>query len=232
MPKKIEFTCLDRMIEKNCPVLPASKFLPDWYKKLPMRPEGVSKCPVARLFESYTKPQSTIKACPPVFDYMNSGYIIPWINQVVFKKTIAEETENIKGFDFFCAFQDYISWHYPSQMPHLKTYFFKIKPYWNIKTPKGYSCMFFQPFYHFEDRYSILPAIVDTDTYHTPNFIGYLLKDQFTVNPNEPLICVLPFKRDDFNSILKTESSNKSSIFDLFINNKYKLFAWEKKKFN
>ena len=33
---KIEFTCYDESIAKNYPPIPASKIIPDWYKKIPL----------------------------------------------------------------------------------------------------------------------------------------------------------------------------------------------------
>jgi hypothetical protein len=49
--------------------------------------------------------------------------------------------------------------------------FHKIINPWKIKTPKGYSCLFVPPLNNSDDRFSIIPGIVDTDTF--PNEINF-----------------------------------------------------------
>lgn len=43
--------------------------------------------------------------------------------------------------------------------------FHKIKNPWTIITPPGYSCLFVSPLNNSDDRFTILPGIVDTDKY-------------------------------------------------------------------
>jgi hypothetical protein len=237
--KKIKFYCDNDVVKRNCPVLSASKSIPNWYQQLSTQPKSSSRNPIIRLFEEHDRPSSTIKSYLPVSDYLNSGYIIPWTHQVIFKKVFihqvsGEETSDIdnaiKSFKFFSSGSNYISWYHPEQMPELNTYFFSVSSDWKIQTPKGYSSLIFQPFYHFEKRYSIFPTVIDTDKFHEVNFVGYMLEDQFTVNPNEPLVCILPFKRDRFDSE-SVKGNPEKSIFSLYFRNKYRRFNWEKKSF-
>lgn len=242
MKNLIEFRALNPAIEKHCPILPASKCVPDWYRDLSLYTEGISKCPVMRHLEGEygsglsEKPVYTIKGCMPVFDYMNTGYIIPWTNEVLFKKTHSDIDPTKSSFRFHCNDRSYIEEHIPSRMPLLNTHFFTVNTGWTIKTPKGYSCLFFQPFYHFENRYAMLPAVLDTDNYHSPNFVGYMLADEFKVNPKDPLICAMPFKREEYKSVIKKEDSDnptyhKNMIYGLLFKNRYRLFGWNKKKY-
>jgi hypothetical protein len=164
------------------------------------------------------------------------GYIIPWTYETAFKKTHSDIDPSLSSFQFFCRNEKYIEEHIPSRMPHLKTHFFTVNTQWTIKTPPGYSCMFFQPFYHFEDRYSMLPAVVDTDKYHSPIFVGHMIKDQFIIKPGEPLICCVPFKREEFKSEIKKEdienpTYHRNTIYGLLFKNRYRLFGWSRKKF-
>ena len=71
---------------------------------------------------------------------------------------------------------------------------------WRIYTPKGYSVMFMPPTYQFEKRFTVLPGIVETDTYHHINFpsIWHTTKDAI-IERGTPFIQVIPFKRDDWN---------------------------------
>ena len=70
---------------------------------------------------------------------------------------------------------------------------------WRIYTPKGYSVMFMTPTYQFEKRFTVLPGIVETDSYHHINFpsIWHTTKDAI-IKRGTPFIQVIPFKRDDW----------------------------------
>ena len=71
---------------------------------------------------------------------------------------------------------------------------------WRIYTPKGYSVMFMTPTYQFEKRFTVLPGIVETDSYHHINFpsIWHTTKDAI-IERGTPFIQVIPFKRDEWN---------------------------------
>jgi hypothetical protein len=59
--------------------------------------------------------------------------------------------------------------------------------------------MFMQPTYQFENRFTVLPGIVETDSYHHINFptIWHTTKDA-VIDRGTPFIQVIPFKRDEF----------------------------------
>jgi hypothetical protein len=60
--------------------------------------------------------------------------------------------------------------------------FYKILNPWKIKTPKGYSCLFVPPLNNTDDRFSIIPAIVDTDSHPIEiNFPIILNGDKYPV---------------------------------------------------
>lgn len=239
---KIEFKCSDPSVIEHCPVVPMSESMPKWYKELPKYPEWASKCPMQRLLKQEFP---TVKACQPVYDYMTSGYMIPWSYETMFKKV---KSNDIYSFEYFSSYKEYIGCFADYQLPELKTTFFKVNQPWTIKTPKGYSCLYFQSFYDFEKRYSILPAIVDTDTQHKISFVGYMLQDEFKVMPNEPMVYVMPFKRDEFKysieQIMKDELGNEitgsrrvtygsemPAKHAFYINNSYRILGWVKKIF-
>jgi hypothetical protein len=80
--------------------------------------------------------------------------------------------------------------------------FYKIINPWIIKTPPGYSCLFVPPLNNTDDRFSIIPAIVDTDTF--PNEINFPIVingDKYptldtVLKKGTPYVQVIPFKRD------------------------------------
>jgi hypothetical protein len=117
--------------------------------------------------------------------------------------------------------------------------FYKILNPWRIKTPKGYSCLFVPPLNNSDDRFSILPGIVDTDTYDREiNFPIVINGDKYPtldtfIKKSTPYVQVLPFKRDSWK--MKVTSRSQKEIFknnlgyDLNLINKYKNKIWSKK---
>lgn len=236
----VEFGFVDPVVGEHTPVLPMSKVFPEWYKKIPTYTPGTPKCPIERLLNlDRNKDLTTIKGCPPIYDYLTSGYMIPWTYETLFKVQLQDD--GIRGFSYYSAYRDYISLHHTEQFPELKTHFFKVNIPWTVKTPKGYSCLFFQSFFHMEKRYTLLPAIVDTDKYHQPNLVGYITEDEFTVKPNEPLVFVMPFKREHFKlKLVKEELDHYANIVggkrmagahSLYTQHAYKILSWTKKLF-
>ena len=208
---------------------PASKFIPDWYKNM----------------ESYTgkerKPDggggttATIKRCMPVFDAITAGYIITLPADVYV--SIKEE----KQF-FEWSTLGLIGFHPIEQAPNhparnQHAYPKWMNP-WAIKTPKGYSTLFTQPM-HREAVFTILPGIVDTDTYTAPVNFPFVINDpafEGLIPKGTPIAQVIPFKRDswtmelgdkkDLEAQAKVSKKLQSKFFD-----RYKSMFWTKKEY-
>ena len=98
---------------------------------------------------------------------------------------------------------------------------------WRIYTPKGYSVMFITPTYQFEKRFTVLPGIVETDSYHHINFpsIWHTTKDA-VIERGTPFIQVIPLKRDEWNLDLsqmndldfKNDETEKTALSTKFKN--------------
>jgi len=170
---------------------PASKFIPDWYKKMESYVGG------------YKKPNGnggteiTIKRCMPVFDAISAGYII---------LSPADVYVSIKDGEQYFEWPDLglINFHPIKQAPthpnKNRHAYPKWTNYWAIKTPKGYSTMFVQPM-HRESVFTILPGIVDTDEYYAPvNFPMVINDPEFEglIPKGTPIAQVIPFKRDSW----------------------------------
>ena len=82
----------------------------------------------------------------------------------------------------------------------MKKNYFKLQVPWQIVTPKGYSCLFIQPFYHFQENFTVLPAIIDTDTSDmiNQNLPCVHRKHEFNILPGDPVVQIIPFKRDEW----------------------------------
>lgn len=178
---------------------PASKFIPDWYSKIESYIDSEKK-PVG---DGTTK--ATIKRCMPVFDAIVSGYIISSPADVY-----VSMKNNAQHFEWSAL--GLISFHPIEQAPNHP--FVKSHAYpkwmnpWAIKTPKGYSTLFVQPF-HRESVFTILPGVVDTDEYLAPvNFPMVINNPEFEglIPKGTPIAQVIPFKRDSWSMVFGGEN--------------------------
>jgi hypothetical protein len=199
--------------------LPASHYIPDWYKNM----------------ESYLKEEKkpdgngngtgTIKRCMPVFDAITAGYIITLPADVYV--SIKDNKQYFEWSDL-----NLVSFHDKEQAPEHplknKHDYPKWTNHWAIKTPKGYSTLFVQPM-HRESVFTIMPGIVDTDEYYAPvNFPMVINKPEFEglIPAGTPIAQVVPFKRDawvtnigsqkDLDDIKKLQYKWSTKFFDRY----------------
>jgi hypothetical protein len=188
MPKEIVFTNVFGFPEIEKPK-PAMAYIPEWYKSIESYIDG-KKVPLGDGTTS-----ATIKKCMPVFDSITAGYIITSPADVYV--SIKDEKQWFEWSNF-----NLISFHpidqapnHPARKPHEYP---KWTNPWAIKTPKGYSTLFVQPF-HRESVFTILPGIVDTDTYTAPVNFPMVINDpnfEGLIPKGTPIAQVIPFKRD------------------------------------
>lgn len=206
--------------------VPAFKYLPEWYKNTEPYLYG-TKTP---RIESRT--HATIKRCVPVLDSLSSGYLILSPSDVyVYKK------DGLPYYKWSHSIEPLITFHTINQAidhPHRK----KDHPIpkwtnsWVVKTPKGYSCLFTNPF-HRESPFTILSGVVDTDTYDQPVNFPFTLNDpdfEGYIPAGTPIAQVIPFKRTSWNSeyqettpevldmVNKSKAELNSSFYDSYRN--------------
>lgn len=203
----IEFKTDLKGLDQFAPVKPAKFFLPQWFKDMDdyITQDAFHEKGKLNYFGKSKETAikwtgGTVKRCPAIIDLLTEGYIIPmWSDFLVQRDMETLEWDN-KGVG-----QYGIEFHNRQQIKgwKLKKTDFPegvkfINP-WRIYTPKGYSVMFMQPTYQFENRFTVLPGIVETDSYHHINFpsIWHTTKDA-VIDRGTPFIQVIPFKRDEF----------------------------------
>lgn len=228
---KIDFYHPNPTVLEHFPPVPAKKLVPDWYKNLSS-------------LTDYTPQEATIKGCVPVQDMITSGYIIRNAYEIELKHELVPATGN--QFNAFrCNYTGALRHHRFEQYPDHPTSscnrkdYFKFRHEWVIKTPPGYSCLFIQPFYHHETNYTLLPAIVDTDKHDAsiqfPGILHDSASEGIVIKPGEPIMQVIPFKRDDW-KMETHELKHKQSYLDFYLSQPlaklYKKFFHSKKNFN
>tara|TARA_R110001606_G_C15261338_1_gene638472 strand:- start:77 stop:805 length:729 start_codon:yes stop_codon:yes gene_type:complete len=196
----IEFKTLDMLDGLITEPIPAKKAIPDWYKNMNKELSGI------RLVDdgSVLKPNQSmsIKACPPIQDYLCTGYILPNITDLWMsyfgKREDGPEYGGVPTLDF-----NYIELHTPEQVEGSNIQgqdVYKILSPWMIKTPPGYSCLFLKPYFLDTKGINIIPAVVDTDIFHTVNFpfVFESTGKEELIPLGTPLVHVIPFKRESW----------------------------------
>ena len=208
---------------------PASMFIPEWYKNTESYING-KKIP-----DGTGNTKATIKRCMPVFDAITAGYIITLPADVYV--SLKDGVQNFEWANF-----NLVSFHpieqapeHPARKPHQYP---KWNNPWAIKTPKGYSVLFVQPF-HRESLFTILPGIVDTDEYASPVNFPFVINDpnfEGFIPKGTPIAQVIPFKRESWEMKIggteerllesKVVTRLQTKFFD-----RYKTMFWTKKEY-
>jgi len=245
--KEIEFSAHEDYfaLKEDYPI-PSKLNIPDWYKNL-----------------EHTIENKTVKGCMPFLDSLTSGYLLKIPQDFNIRHNI--DNKNEKGETFKDSFQTF-GLHGSSQLLHAKNInlnsgvdnhsikqlidsplidknknlpFYKILNPWKIKTPDGYSCLFVPPLNNADDRFSIIPAIVDTDTF--PNEINFPIVingDKYpiletTIKKGTPYVQIIPFKRNPWKMKLRSRKQkdiqNSNLFYQLKLLNIYKDKFWNKK---
>jgi len=245
--KEIEFSAHEDYyaLKEDYPI-PTKLNIPGWYKKL-----------------EHTVLIKTVKGCMPFLDTITSGYLLKMPQDFHVRHNV--DNKNEKGEIFKDSFQTFgahdqsllLNAKYINLNSGFDTHsvkqvegslfvdknknlpFYKILNPWKIKTPKGYSCLFVPPLNNSDDRFSIIPAIVDTDTFRNEiNFPIILNGDKYPVletviKKGTPYVQIIPFKRDSWKMSLKPrkqeEIKNSRLFFELKLLNIYKDKYWTNK---
>lgn len=203
----------------------------------------------------------SIKACMPFLDTLTTGYLLktPQDLYIHHNKDMPDGTKGtfqrwgLEGKTIVCDSlglnfnTNNLDVHKSDQLkgsPHEKKN--KKLPYlkflnpWIIKTPPGYSCLFVPPLNNTDDRFSIIPGIVDTDSFKQEiNFPFVVNGDKYSeletrIKKGTPYVQVIPFKKENWEmKIIKKTTEELRAIkiwhrLDLW--QRYKNKFWNKPK--
>ena len=236
----IEFSSKKIIIEnKQLHPIPCKLNIPEWFKEL-----------------EHTVDDINIKGCMPFLDTLTTGYLLKIPLELYLQHNVIYENkkETFLKTDLSSAFvnlnlnkKNEINMHDTKQLgkcPYVHKNknlpFQKIMNPWIIKTPPGYSCLFVPPLNNKDDRFSIIPGIVDTDTYPGEiNFPIIVNGDKYpvletTISAGTPYVQVIPFKRESWKMKIKVNTAKEREKFVYKIGekilHKYKSTWWNKKK--
>lgn len=184
--------------DKDLVPKPAKSFMPDWWRQAPYTGENG---------------EMTIKACPSYPDFFSQGFVIrSWVN-ITFEARPANNKLSIKKFSdprfmewsIHPSFQmlDYGKFYVGDRKVTMTA---KAHCPWNIKTPKGYSVLQLPMTYDFNQNWSVLPGIIDTDIHPQINqqILVHSNGDDIVIKKGDPLAMYIPFKREKWDSDIRT----------------------------
>jgi hypothetical protein len=204
---------------------PASRFIPDEYKKL-------------ERFSNNNLHDPTLKTCIPFLDSLIAGYIIPFDQDYVIDPVEGDFTITAANRE-----SEDTSYHSKAQLPKEWQKISgeragKFINKWLIKTPPGYSSLFIKPMNRLEPRFDIISGIVDTDTYINTIHFPFILNkrdEQFIIKKGDPMVQVIPFKRESWKMwsgfYFEKLHGKTLALLKSFWSDKYKRIWWKKKSF-
>lgn len=229
--KTIEFICDEPELDYFPKPVPASKKIPDWYKKLTTHIDNQ---------KVYVEGNAnlTIKKCMPVFDAMTSGYLIllpcdVWV------------TRNLDGSpNFTWPIQvKMVTAHSKEQAstitvpPGYGPEFLKWTNPWIVKVPQGWSVLFTQPMHRDDLPFQILSGIVDTDNFKLSVQFPFLLQKDFVglIPAGTPVAQIIPVKREEwvaeYSALAPGQKIKNLETHSVIFENRYKKTFWNKKVF-
>lgn len=199
---------------------------------------------------TYVEMGSTVKKCIPFLDAITSGYIIPFPVDILYEYDTEKQMCHFKvnegippEFSSFIG----VSEHGLNQVsPELRSNkrtvdaIFKFMNPWIIKTPPGYSCLFFTPLNHVLP-FELVSGVVDTDSYEINiNFPFYWTTnhlERIIMKAGTPMVMIVPFKRESWKMTCQVTdvpdtkyTLKKLKYFSSYFDS-YKKKTWHKKSY-
>lgn len=193
MEEKIEFFCTAEGLEtiQECLPKPSKAYIPEWFKNIPANVDA------------------TVRKCPSFPDYFSQGYIIPMWQDVIVRYTQGIDQWGVRAYEIGDQpVTNAFSIHGNEQMinyvsPWLNgvkaNFVFKFNSPWRIITPPGWSVLQLPLFYHFNDKFSVLPGVIDSDIAHEINMqvLYHTDDEEVFIERGTPMAMYIPFKREN-----------------------------------
>jgi hypothetical protein len=216
--------------------IPSKKYIPDWFQKMPPALADLDN----------KKMDETAKKCMPFLDSLTSGYT----------QELACDLEiKYHGFDDKTN-QDIITYNWSGPFKPMSTRieetrsrnslpnfdgYYKHEQHWNSfwepKTPKGYSTLYYHPANRFDLPFTTMNAIIDTDNWSLTGPVPFLIKSGFSgiIPAGTPIYQMIFIKRETWHSIKKEYNEKEQKFLDYsvrrFFKDGYKKLYWEKKEY-
>ena len=183
---------------------PYKSFMPAWWDSLPNK---------------LSNGEGTIKRCAGIIDLFSQAYVLPmWMDATINLDDMQQETPIFEEYRY--GFQGWDE-HPSSQLldytdlfvgDRKVTHTLKAVSPWSLIVPKGYSILQLPVFFHFEENYSVVPGMVDSDIFHQTNVPLFIHnKDNNLVfKKGDPFVMYIPIKRTKFKHFVSGTQNDKN----------------------
>jgi hypothetical protein len=208
---KVEFFTTDKALLDTAELhpRPAKAHIPDWFRNMPSASKLNSEEDGTT---SEYKVHKTVQQCPSFPDYFSQGYVLPlWTDVIIkydkdrdyYEYRLAGEQYKIQSH----GNGQFLDWVDSSFLGKKSEFIFKFVSPWEVRTPPGYSVLQLPMFYHFNDQFSILPGVIDTDIFHEINqqVVYHGEGKELFIPRGTPLVQYIPFKRERFEYSVELE---------------------------
>lgn len=190
-PGEVRITPLDNRLYEMAPYKNVVETTPSWFKRI-------------------HKGEGSLRRCAGINDFFNVGLTIPAWTNFTFRPGVDGSWETrannfgfnqtdstvapIEGFAFASTGECPITNMRSSDTKEAQ--YPKLVNPWKIETAPGWSVLFLPMMWEPDPNYTILPAVVHTDFYHTANIVLNITGDApFTIKYGTPLAHLIPFER-------------------------------------
>lgn len=230
--KKIKF--FPHQEEFSQPFVPASKALPEWWRKTPSLFGGKE----IRFDGQATN--FTIKKCVPFLDSLTTGYMVILQDDVIVQDASSKEDVNLMWKN---SERVVVTSHTPEQWGEFPfpnnfvNHIFKWHNVWSIETPRGYSVSVGHPPNRFDLPFLTLSGMVDTDMYKTPIQFPFIIQKDFrgVIQAGTPIAHINIVKRESWKAehlnFDFAKAAKASTNFFSAIHSHYRKNSWIKKEY-
>jgi hypothetical protein len=224
------------------PPLPAVHAnIPEWLRKTPKYRHGDTSFIVQN-----GENNLSVRHCIPMLEGFTSGYVVV-LNRDIQVRILPNKRYSVTWTNGGSNLPDCVTPRQENEMRPESSSFpvvegyeraeFNWMPYWNIKTPRGYSCIFTHPINRIDLPFYTLGAVVDTDGWGEAGNHPFLIKKGWEgiIPQGTPLFQIIPFKRDNWKSSIRLdlvrEYIKKVAARDRLVRGWYKKHAWATKSY-
>jgi hypothetical protein len=235
MRKKIVITPREKYSENFFNIVPASEFVPEWYRKSPGK-YSFAKSEIDPL--DRISVTSTYKKCTPFFDALTAGYMVFLTSDIeVVKKDDGQPFIQWRTTRRIITDHSDIQWEGLPCPEGYSKHVYKWHNQFNINVPKGYSLLFLNPINRFDLPFMTITGIVDCDNFKLPVHFPFFIKDSFSgiIEKGTPIAQIIPIKRDLWERKHEKYDEDESMImpekYFSTIKRAYKNTVWERKEY-
>ena len=233
---KVSFVPKNKDIESKIPYPKPSKFyIPKWFKDMPPT--------VSNQHRGFS---GTAKKCMPFLDSLTSGYTQELACDIEIKYHGVDETSGNDIVEYLWAGNErpmssrMAESGANNSLPSFPG-FYNSEQHWNTfwepKTPKGYSTLYYHPANRFDLPFVTMNGIIDTDNWSSSGPVPFLLKRGFEgiIPAGTPIYQMIFIKRDVWNSSAEEYNEIESNKLEYsvrrFFEGGYKKQYWSKKDY-